>query len=221
MKLSAVNSKTVILFLITTVLAAILGALTYHITSDRPLSDSELQSIGFVIFKKPRYFSIENISDHHNVNFKKQNFLNKWSLLYFGYTSCPDICPATLSQLNLLDQTLKQQSPRVAQQMQYIMATVDPKRDTPNKLSQYMLYFNSNFIGLTGLEKKTIYNFAQQFNIPYIPTPEDSKSSYLVDHSANLIIINPRGDYHGYIISPIDHKILFAAMNSLALDTIF
>ena len=220
MKLFASKPKTVTFLLITTTLATIIGALTYHITRDKTLSDSKLQAIGVVIFKTPRYFSIENLIDHNNVTFNKQRFLNKWSLLYFGYTSCPDICPATLSQLNTLDKTLKQRRPYLAQQMQYIMATVDPTRDTQKKLSQYMLYFNPSFIGLTGLTL-SIYNFTQQFNIPYIPAPEDSKISYLVDHSANLIIINPRGDYHGYITSPFDPKNLFTTMNSLALNTTF
>ena len=88
------------------------------------------------------------LEDHFGNGFTNKNLKNQWSLVFFGYTHCPDICPTTLSLLNQVDQVLKKESdidkPRI------IFISVDPERDTIEQLTDYVTYFNPEFIGVTG-----------------------------------------------------------------------
>nr|WP_306671181.1 SCO family protein [Endozoicomonas sp. SESOKO1] len=170
--------------------------------------------MGAVVFETPRAFTMEGLVDHNGQPFVADNLKGRWSLVYFGFTFCPDICPATLSQLNKLDALLKEKSPGLAKELQYLMVTVDPRRDTPEKLKGYVPYFNKDFKGVTG-EIASIYNLAVQMNVPFTPVVDPEDEFYLVDHGANLALINPQGHYHGFIRPPLEPNKLMAALQSI------
>lgn len=120
-------------------------------------------------------------------------------MLFFGFTHCPDICPTTMSFLADLHRQLESTE---AADTRVVMVTVDPARDTPEVLASYVPYFHPDFVGVTG-EFMEIMGFARTFNAPFRKvTAEDG--SYQVDHSANVVLINPRGDYHGFFRAPLD-----------------
>lgn len=200
---------------VTIVLAAIamvLGLTVNKFLNKPPLSKEQLQQMGTVIFDTPRAFTMTELVDHNGQPFTAKNLQGRWTIVYFGFTFCPDICPATLSQLNKFDALIKEQSPKIAKDMQYIMVTVDPDRDTAEKLKNYVPYFNKDFIGVTG-EINNVYNLAVQMNVPFTPVVDAEDDIYLVDHGANLTLINPEGNYQGFIRPPLDSAKLLAVLN--------
>ena len=124
------------------------------------------------------------------------DYRGKIALLYFGYTSCPDICPTSLANLKL---TLGQLTPEEAAQVQVIFVSVDPNRDTPEKLGQYVRLFDENFIGATGTREE-IDLTTSAFNV-YYKINSESKDNYSVDHSGFITVI----DRNGYVIMSWPH----------------
>lgn len=116
------------------------------------------------------------------------DFRDKVVLLYFGYTYCPDVCPATMVELKKAMQILGED----ADKAQVILVSVDPDRDSPEKLAEYVTHFNPNFIGLTGTEDE-IAGAATPFGIFYEKHPGSIESGYLIDHTASVVAIDPDG----------------------------
>jgi len=143
-------------------------------------------------YQQAREIKPFQLTDHHNQTFTKEKLTGKWSWVFFGYTSCPDVCPTTLQELNFVYDDLK----LISQDTQILLVSVDPNRDTPEKLAQYIAYFNKEFIALTA-DHGVLFPFARNLGLMYaINEPEGEnadKNSYLVDHSASLVLINPQG----------------------------
>lgn len=111
-------------------------------------------------------------------------------LIFFGYTSCPDVCPTTLAELNLALEELK---PEDAAQVKVIFVTVDPERDTPERTQEYVDNFNPNFIGLSGPESELIPVW-KGFGIFRAIVDGTSAAGYLVDHTARVTLIDRNGN---------------------------
>ena len=121
-----------------------------------------------------------------------------WHLVFFGYTYCPDICPTTLAELRRIYTGLPDD---VQQQVQVVMVSVDPNRDTTKQLRAYLDFFEPSFQGLTG-ELADIQKLSKTLSIPFIPG-DTSKPGYTVDHSGNLAIVSPDGRQLGFIRAPL------------------
>jgi protein SCO1/2 len=116
------------------------------------------------------------------------DFKGKLVLLYFGYTFCPDVCPTSLSKLGKTMDILGKQ----ADDVQVIMISVDPERDTPEVLAEYVSFFHPGFIGVTGTPDK-IAEVATLYGIYYQAHEGTAASGYLVDHTASVIVIDQDG----------------------------
>ena len=144
-------------------------------------------------YKEVRAIKPFQLIDHHNQAFTKEQLADKWSWIFLGYTSCPDVCPTTLQELNFVYDDLK----GISANTQILLVSADPSRDTPEKLAQYIAYFNEEFIALTA-DHGVLFPFARNLGLMYaINEPEDNsvdKDYYLVDHSASLVLVNPQGN---------------------------
>ncbi len=180
--------------------ALVVGSFVNKITMPRVMTAAELKINGAYVFDTPRALPDFELTDHTGSVFDQAALQNRWSLVFFGFTHCPDICPTTLSELGqfikLLDGLPEREDTRV------VMVTVDPARDGVEQLAQYMPYFHPDFVGVTG-EFLDIHRFATALNTPFRKVPGQGEN-YQVDHSANLVLINPRGDYHGFFKAPLD-----------------
>ncbi|MHB1205799.1 MAG: SCO family protein [Rhodospirillaceae bacterium] len=116
-------------------------------------------------------------------------FQGKWALLFFGYTNCPDVCPTTL--LNIAN-TLKAMGP-AADTLQPVFVTIDPERDTPAVLKDYLANFDPRIVGLTGTAGQ-IAAMAKSYQVFYRKQPLDG-GGYMMDHSSALELISPTGLY--------------------------
>ena len=118
------------------------------------------------------------------------DFRGKPVILYFGYTSCPDICPTTLAQLKLALEKIGEEK---ARQMQVIFVSVDYRRDTPEKVDGYVKNFRPDFLGLTGSQAE-IDQATREFGIYYqLADPDPETGSYLVDHTTRLLFLDASG----------------------------
>jgi len=135
------------------------------------------------------------LEDRSGKQVTDRNFRGKYMLVYFGYTFCPDVCPTTLNEVaDALDHLGSK-----AEQVQPIFITVDPKRDTPAVIGQYVAAFTPRLIGLTGSDEQ-IAKVAQEYRVYYAehrtgPGPND----YTMDHSSVLYLMGPDGRF----IAPI------------------
>lgn len=116
------------------------------------------------------------------------DFHGKPVLIYFGYTFCPDVCPTTLSDLKTMMTTLGKK----ADDVQVIMISVDPARDTPEQLATYMAYFDPRFIGMTGTTDE-VDAAATQFGVFYEAHEGTPDSGYLVDHTSTVALVDKDG----------------------------
>ncbi|MFT4634301.1 MAG: protein SCO1/2 [Chitinophagales bacterium] len=140
-----------------------------------------------------------DFKDHNGQPFGLDQFKGKWSVLFFGFTNCPDVCPTTMQTLKQVKSDLEQAG--VWHNYQVIMVSVDPERDTSERLSKYVPYFDPEFIGITGpLESTT--SFSRNFGILFFKGKEVVNGGYDVDHGAAIILVNPEGQYAGVITAP-------------------
>ena len=133
-----------------------------------------------------------SLTDHNQQAFNNQRLMGHWNLMFFGYTYCPDICPTTLYMLKLAMDSYKSQGGDPAK-WQVVFVSVDPGRDTPEQLGNYVKYFNPDFIGATGSDTE-VRKLADSLKIVYARVENPgSPENYLVDHSASIIAIDPNG----------------------------
>lgn len=116
------------------------------------------------------------------------DFRGKLVLIYFGYTFCPDICPGTLGNVA---QALRDMGAK-AEDVQLVMVSLDPQRDTPEKLAEYMSHFHPSFIGITGT-KEQLDEVASLYGIYYQKNESAGASGYLIDHTATLLVLDREG----------------------------
>ena len=128
------------------------------------------------------------LTDHNGQRVSLSDFQGKVVLIYFGYTFCPDACPTTLAQLKKVPPALGDD----AGDVQVLMVTVDPERDTPDVLREYLSFFDPSFLGLTGTEEE-ILAAATPFGIYYNQHAGTAATGYLVDHTTSVLGIDKEG----------------------------
>ena len=156
---------------------------------------------GAVIFDAPRTLAMPALLDQEARPFDGSAFRGRWSVVYFGFTYCPDVCPTTLTLLRQVQDSLRPAGGRRLP-VSFYLATVDPARDTPAVLKAYVTHFSPSFNAFTG-EFLDVHRFATQLNTPFRKSllPD---GGYTVDHGSNLALIDPRGQFAGFVTPPFD-----------------
>ena len=185
--------------LVLTFMLIVVAGFIHRIGQPRLMSDGELQANGLYLMDPPRDFGDFALTDHRGEPFTQDSLKDQWTLVFFGFTYCPDICPTTMA---FLDQFVGQLEGTEAKDTAVVMISVDPARDTVEQLASYVPYFNEDFTGVTG-EFLDLFRFATALNTPFRKVPGQG-DDYQVDHSANVVLINPRGHYHGFFKAPLD-----------------
>ena len=180
-------------------ITVIIAGFVYRISLPRVMTESEMKINGLYLLETPRDIGEFELVDHHGAPFNRVRFKGNWSLVFFGFTYCPDVCPTTMTFLNEFTASLEDTE---AQDTQVVMVSVDPARDSVQQLASYVPFFNPEFIGVTG-EFLDIHRFATALNTPFRKVMGEGED-YQVDHSSNIALINPRGDYHGFFKAPLD-----------------
>ena len=150
-----------------------------------------------------------NLIDHNGQPFKSATLKNKPSLLFFGFTNCPEICPTTLADLSEITKkiTLNDDSINI------IFVTLDPKRDNKEHLKDYIEYFDGNIIGVTG-NKIEIKEFADNWGVFY-ETIKTTNNNYTLNHTATVFMIDALGNFRGTISWDENESFIIQKINNL------
>jgi protein SCO1/2 len=123
------------------------------------------------------------------------DFKGKVVVMFFGYTQCPDVCPTTLTEMQQVMAIMGPQADKV----QVLFVTVDPERDTPAILKQYVPAFDVRFLGLRPVDEAALMQVTKDFKIYYKKVPGSSPGSYTIDHTAGSYAFDPEGHLRLYI----------------------
>lgn len=168
------------------------------------ISDSKPGDSFEVGIESPETIETFNLVDQNNNRFTRERLSGHWSFVFFGFTNCPDVCPATLMQLKQMNKTIKQeQGLDIAPQ--FIFVSVDPERDKQGHLAEYIRYFDPDFVGLTG-EIHDISRFEKQFDAFHRYGKKNASGFYTVEHSSEIYLLNPDRKLVAKFLPPMDIK---------------
>jgi protein SCO1/2 len=210
------------LFLFSLVALALVGFVSWPYlssnTTNSPSLSEQLAANDAFIFPKAIEVSDVTFINEEGQKVGKNENLGKWSFLFFGYTFCPDVCPTTLS---VMQQMWIKLSTEMQPKTQIVLVSVDTERDTPEQLKSYMDYFDPSFTAFTG-NPTSLRSFAAELNAVYAKVERknarnevDSELGYLMDHSANIAILDPEGNYYGFIKPPFTPKKMLTIVTAI------
>ncbi|MGV6827295.1 MAG: SCO family protein [bacterium] len=176
--------KRIFLIAAVVLLSLLLGWLIFGWQPDQP-SDQDHQLLKKA--EEPVGGDFTLYSERGDVSLK--DFREKITLIYFGYTWCPDICPTNLGFISL---ALNELSAQELAQVQVLFISVDPERDTVKRLAEYVDFFHPSILGITGNDQQ-VADVARLYGAAYRRAEQDSATGYVVDHSANTYVMNQNG----------------------------
>ncbi|WP_414717845.1 SCO family protein [Stutzerimonas kunmingensis] len=160
--------------------------------------DALLDQANILLLPRERPISQFELIDQDGQPFSTSSLQGRWHILFFGFTACPDICPTTLSDMRRL---LSQLPPETREQLQVVLVSADPARDTPEQLKAYLSYYRAGFSGLTG-DMEQLLRLSRALGLPFVPARE-TEGGYSVSHSGNLALVAPDGSLRGHIRAPL------------------
>lgn len=152
------------------------------------------------VLSPPRKIAVPALLKDDGSVFTNDDLAGHWSLIFFGYMSCPDVCPVTMGVTAKAKKLASQQGVEFPQ---VFFISVDPERDAVESLADYVQYFDKDFIGITG-EEKFIKALTLQMSVVFMKLKEKGVDSenYLVDHSSALLLMNPQGELVAFMNPP-------------------
>lgn len=157
-----------------------------------------LRNDAIFVYDAPISLNAFSLTDDEGQAFTNASLSGRWTLVFFGYTFCPDICPLTLASITRFYDLLADNGE--AQDVQVVMISVDPERDTQEVLHNYVTYFNPAFTGASG-EYAEVYTLARQMNVTFNYVAMDDEN-YLVNHNGEVMLIDPQGNNVGFFKPP-------------------
>jgi protein SCO1/2 len=157
-----------------------------------------------MVLPEPRMIPDFELVDDEGQPFSLENLRGYWTIMFFGFTNCPDVCPSALYDLNLVSEKLEEQRGGELPATRVLFVSVDPERDTLGKLAEYLDYFNPGFIGVTGTQEQLAV-LTMQLGIAYeIEEHEPGAEKYNVYHSVSFLLSDPAGRLYGVFPAPHD-----------------
>ena len=162
-------------------------------------SESIPEELRGLLNKQPIAVPAFELVDQQNKPFTEERLKGAWTFLFFGYTHCPDVCPTTLTELDNAASRLDEfQTPQ--RKIQYVFISVDPQRDTPELLRDYVSYFGAKFLAATGKEQD-LEQLAKPLGIQFA-RGIGTETEYLVNHSSAMLLIDPQARYYAKFRAP-------------------
>lgn len=168
----------------------------------------QAQLTSLIVLPESREISDFSLTDQSSRPFTLQNFRGAWTLVFFGFTHCPDVCPSTLYDLQQVNRKLNEHGLAGDTPHRVLFVSVDPERDSPERLREYLEFFDPTFIGVTG-SHAALEPFSRQMSIAYrIEDHKPGAEVYNVDHSASILLVAPSGRLHGVFPAPHDAALI-------------
>lgn len=190
-------------------IAAVAGLVVANLVfkPDRPPG---VQIASGTLLPSPRPIPAFALTGGDGQPFTKAALDGRWSVIFVGFTHCPDICPNTLAKLKAVRGTLATEK----KPLQVLFLSVDPERDTPSIISSYVTHFDPAFIGATGPQTE-LDKLGSALGFVYMKSPGATPESYSIDHSSALILVNPQAQVAGYFTPPLKVDALVADLGTL------
>jgi len=189
------NTQTVathkIVFFVVFICASLMASLFIYHSSQKPARASLSPDVG-LMFPVPRDIKSFELVTGNNQKFTEKDFYNHWTLLFFGFTHCANICPTTLGVMDRVYTQLHDKYP----DLRVVLVSVDPERDTPETLAKYTQGFNPAFTGVTG-KIQDIRKLQSQLGIYSAREELTSADNYQIQHTSSIMLINPQGKWAG------------------------
>jgi protein SCO1/2 len=150
-------------------------------------------------FAEPQAIPEFRLVDHNGVPLTSNRLQGKWTFIYFGYTFCPDVCPTTLQSLGAMQRQLSEDDADSG--TEYLFISVDPDRDTTDRLAQYTPFFGDRFVGATGSDE-SLLALTSSLGVIYAKVEGDDPDNYLVDHTSSVLLVNPKGELQAVMSAP-------------------
>ncbi|MFT5129861.1 MAG: protein SCO1/2 [Rhodothermales bacterium] len=158
-----------------------------------------------VFYNQSRALPAFSLQDHHATAFSPERLSGRWSVVFLGYTHCPDVCPVTLGHLR----TMKGMLPdALRDELDVVFVSVDPERDSLDHLKKYVTFFDEKFLGVTGSPQELGLLAKGISGLFHVDEHEPGNKTYLVDHSSHIAIINPLGRFHGIFSYPHEPEVM-------------
>lgn len=172
-------------------------------------------AISATVLPKPRPLPNITLIDNKGRPLTPTSLKGKWTLVFFGYTNCPDVCPAALTVLQQAAQ-LMEKPPAVAGKVRVLFVSVDPERDTPKVLDQYVRYFHKSFVGATGTHE-ALTKLTRTIGVVYVIGKKNAQGRYSVDHSAQILLLDPQARLYAVYTGPHSATRIAADMRKLVM----
>ena len=184
-------------------MGTVLFFFTKKLTTPRELSREELLVNGFYELPQERKISNFELKTSDGILLNNEFLLNKWTLIYFGFTRCPDECPTSMYQMSKLVKVLREKNFPL-EDKQFVLVSIDPERDSPEQINKYAKGFDEAFIGVSNVRPMLI-NLATQLSVNNVmPSGGETDHSHLDNHVNNIILLNPNGEFAGVFRPPFD-----------------
>ena len=154
-------------------------------------------SIAGFVYPEPRVISPFKLATQDGKPFDLESLKGKWTFVYFGYTYCPDVCPTTLAELARAKKLLD----NAGASAQYVFVSVDPQRDTPRRLAQYVAFFDPGFVGASGSDE-ALTALTRQVGVAYSFPDGIKGATYAVDHTSIVALFDPDARLHAVFTPP-------------------
>lgn len=159
------------------------------------------QLVSGVVLPESRAIAPFHLQFSDGKPFTQDNLQGQWHILFFGFTNCPWLCPTTLATLNQVDIKLRAANQTVPQ---VIFISVDPERDTAEKITRYVHSFNPHFVGARGSSAE-LEALTKQMSVMYMKVkPSNGQGDYTIDHSGAILLVNPKGQLYAMFSAPHD-----------------
>lgn len=199
MKSVSKNLIIIVIFIVT-----VLGLFINKLTTPRTLSNDELLVNGLFLFDQPKDISDFEFYSSDQASFTKSDLIGNWTLMYFGFTNCPDECPTTMYQLSKLIKILREKNFDLNNK-QWVLVSIDPERDTPEMIDKYAKGFDQDFLGVSNA-RPMLLSLATQLSVNNVmPNHANHMDhSHLDNHVNNIILLNPKGQFAGIFRPPFE-----------------
>jgi protein SCO1/2 len=177
-----------------------------------PATDAALPVQSALLYPQPRVVPPFVLERATGGSFSQDDLRGHWTLAFFGFTHCPDICPTTLAAMKQVEDALAAGEPPIP--LRLLFVSVDPERDAPAVLAKYAAFFSPDIIAATAPEER-LQPMTRSLGIVYMQSPLPA-GGYTVDHSAQIVLIDPQGRMLGMFRPPLDAQRIAADLRLIA-----
>lgn len=164
-----------------------------------------------VLYPSPRAIPDFHLTRTNGAPLTRDSWRGRWDVVYFGYTSCPDVCPTTLATFKAAWREL--QSDHLDSKVRFNFISVDPQRDTADVLGKYVAFFDPSFVAATGSDDQ-LTRLTRSLGLLYTRST-DAKGNIEVDHSGSAVIVDPKGELIGLFRPPFEARAVAADLKTL------